>query len=295
MSIYGGDMGHKNRKTLIRQVSENLDDQFRNGKGRMKHYDKQTEEGTKGRIYSDTTLKTYKKHCCYFVKWCKAVYKCKTLEECRDHASEWIESRSSLSAWTLKTEASALAKLYYCSAEDLGIKTPERKRSAIKRSRGRANYDKHFSEKNNAALNTFGKCTGLRRAELKRVRGTALFFKGDHYYLRVTDGTKGGRKRDAIIVGAPEDVAEVVRLCKASGNEKIFPKVHKALDEHSNRRLYAQTVYKMYERPLESLSKDQKYFCRGDFKGKVYDRRAMMKASEALGHGRLGVIASNYL
>ena len=60
-------MGHKNRKTLVKQVSDELDSQFRAGKGRQKHIDKHVENGMDGRIYTDTTLRGYKKHCCYFV------------------------------------------------------------------------------------------------------------------------------------------------------------------------------------------------------------------------------------
>ena len=117
-------MGHANKKTLIRQVSEELDDQFRAGKGRKKHIDKQLPDGMAGRIYTDTTLATYKKHCCYFVRWAKVAHGCKTLKECKKYVPEWMETRRGLSAWTQKTEASALAKLYRCRAEDLGISTP---------------------------------------------------------------------------------------------------------------------------------------------------------------------------
>ena len=38
-------MGHKNRKTLVKQVSDELDSQFRAGKGRQKHIDKHVEDG----------------------------------------------------------------------------------------------------------------------------------------------------------------------------------------------------------------------------------------------------------
>ena len=139
-------MGHKNKKTLIRQVSEELDGQFRAGKGRKKHIDKQLPDGMAGRIYTDTTLATYKKHCCYFVRWAKVAHSCATLNECKKYVPEWMETRRGLSAWTQKTEASALAKLYRCRAEDLGISTPTRKRTAIKRSRGPKRNDAHASK-----------------------------------------------------------------------------------------------------------------------------------------------------
>ena len=37
------------------------------------------------------------------------------------------------------------------------------------------------------------------------------------------------------------------------------------------------------------------FFCRGDLKGKVYDRRALFEASRALGHNREDVVAEHYL
>ena len=39
----------------------------------------------------------------------------------------------------------------------------------------------------------------------------------------------------------------------------------------------------------------EKYYCRGDRKGEVFDRAAMRITSNALGHGRIGVIAGHYL
>jgi hypothetical protein len=35
------------------------------------------------KIYTWNTFRDYLKHACYFVKWCKEHYGCRTLEECR--------------------------------------------------------------------------------------------------------------------------------------------------------------------------------------------------------------------
>ena len=287
-------MGHKNKKTLIKQVNDELDAQFREGKGRQKHLDKQIDGGTSGRIYTDTTLKNYKKHCCYFVRFCRERYGCKTLEECREHVGERMGTRAELSAWTQHLEASALAKLYHCKTEDLGVSLPPRKRSDIKRSRGKTKYDAHFSEEKNKDIVTFGKCTGLRRRELGKIRGTDLVCEDGKYSLIVTDGTKGRRSRVSPVMGSPEEIALVVRLCGAAGDGRIFAKVPHAMDEHSYRKEYANRVYQAEKRPLETLTEKQKYYCRGDMKGVVYDRRALIKASEALGHSRISIIPSNY-
>lgn len=286
-------MGHKNRKTLVKQVDEELNRQFHAGKGRSKHADKRG-EGTREKIYSVSTLSTYKRNCCYFVKWCKARHGCKTLQECRQYAAEWIQGQKELSAWTQKTRAASVAKLYRVPAAALGIVTPSRNRSAIKRSRFVTRSDAHFSEERNSKYMTWGRCTGLRRREMSMIRGSALFFRNGEPFLRVTDGTKGGRPREAPIVGRPEEVELVIELCRAAGSGKVFDHIPKGMDEHANRKQYANAVYQKHKRPLFTLEHRQKYFCRGDMHGFVYDRRAMLRASEALGHGRINIIASNY-
>jgi len=43
------------------------------------------------------------------------------------------------------------------------------------------------------------------------------------------------------------------------------------------------------------VTREEKYYCKSDLKGVVYDKRAMMKVSQLLGHNRINVIASNYL
>ena len=161
-------------------------------------------------------------------------------------------------------------------------------------SRGPKRNDAHFSEKNNIEIVTFGRCTGLRRRELSRIRGSALSEIGGSFYLSVKDGTKGKRERTVRITGTPEEVALVVRLCRESGDRRIFPRVPHNMDEHSYRREYANRIYQFYKRPLWALSRNQKYYCRGDLRGVVYDRRALYRASEALGHSRLCIIPSNY-
>ena len=95
-------------------------------------------------------------------------------------------------------------------------------------------------------------------------------------------------------MGSLEEVALVVRLCGEAGNNRIFEKIPHAMDEHSYRRVYCNRVYQAEKRPLETLSDKQKYFCRGDLRGRVYDRRALIKASEALGHSRISIVPTNY-
>lgn len=290
-------MGHKNKLSLIGQVNKVLSDKMRAGVGTSKHADKETrkttgEDPAQGKIYSYETYKSYLKQACYFAKYCKAEHGSKTLEDCRQYIDEYIQKGidDSKSTSTLKLIASALAKLYDCHTTDF-IPTPPRKRSEIKRSRGEAVRDKHFSEKNNRNLVTFCKNTGLRRKELTRVCGTALIFTGGKYCVRVLNG-KGGKIRTVPIIG---EVEFIVNLMKAAGSKRLFDSIPGAADIHGYRRQYAVTYYEQIARPLDTLTKKQKYYCRGDKQGNVYDRKAMLEVSHALGHNRLNVIAAHYL
>ena len=163
-------MGHCNRAnkgSLVRQTETTLHSYL--AIGRKKGPDKAA--GTMHQyIYSWETFRTYLKHCCYFVNWCKQQYGCKTIKECRPYVAAWMKTREGLSAYTQKLEASALAKLYGCTAKERGIQTKPRKRSEIKRSRGDAVRDQHFNEKLYAEFVEFCRSTGLRRAELKALR-----------------------------------------------------------------------------------------------------------------------------
>lgn len=145
---------------------------------------------TKEKIYSWGTYKAYLKHSCYFGKWCKETHNCKKIVDCRNYVNEYLKKliEDGKSSYTIKLTAQALAKLYDCSAKDF-IETPSRQRKNIVRSRETVAYDKHFSKKNNAELINFCECTGLRRAELKALRGTDLLEKDGSFFLHIHSAT----------------------------------------------------------------------------------------------------------
>ena len=144
----GHYMGHKTG-SLVFQVQERLSSITRYGES--KHAAKENKEYTQF-IYSYKTFKNYLDSCSHFVKYCKAHYHCKTLEDCKPYINQYLQDyKKGESAWTIKAVSSALAKLYGISSKDFD-KTPARHRADIKRSRGKAKQDKHFSERKNADL-----------------------------------------------------------------------------------------------------------------------------------------------
>ena len=308
-------MSHKNKKTMELQAVEALQSKMR--LGHSKHHDK-AEGVSGGYIYSISTAKAYTRHSLYFVAWAKKSerireelgHRPRTLEEVRPYAAEWIREREAagLSAYTLKLEASALAKLY---GEPIEVQTKGTRRADITRSRGAAKRDKHFSEAANADLVNFCKCVGCRRSELAKMRaedlrespeGPGVWIKG-----------KGGRERVAPIVGTTEEIRRALAFLAGLNGKN---RVHSGADIHGYRAQYAQRIYQREARPVEALKgktldytaltgkrakdggrirKSALYRCRGDEAGRVFDRAAMLQASRALGHDRESVVGEHYL
>ena len=257
-------MGRKKpNKSLIQQVKERLDAKLAIGESK---YAAKREGTYTNYIFSWETYRSYLKHCFYFVKWCREQpvdptigHKPRILDECRMFAERWVQSTMDrgLSAYTVKLEVAALAKLYGCKSGDFDVETPARRRSDIKRSRGDAARDKHFSVSKNSELITFCKCTGLRRAELAQIRGTDLIEQEGKLCLDIKRGTKGGRLRISPVVGSVEEVETVKRLCAQAGEGKVFPKPSENADIHSFRAAYAKRVYDMYSREYTDFKNER--------------------------------------
>lgn len=280
---------------LTYQVRQAMHDMLRIGQSR--HKDKQEQENDRklsdSGIYSYGSLHKYTDACVQFTRWVKAEHEeVRSIQDCRPFVNDYLQHRidKGESAWTIKADASALGKLYQCPTTDF-IDTPARHRVDIKRSRTKTKQDKHFSLTRNADIIEFGKSTGLRRNELRTVRGCYLTAHDDGSYTLQIKG-KGGRIRDLPVRG---NIELVVRLCTEAGENRVFAKVPKNMDQHSNRRYYAQQLYKDYARPIEQVPYRERYYCRSDMKGVIYDRKAMERVSKALGHSRITVIAENYL
>lgn len=321
-------MGHKNKKSLKQQVDEELRGML--AIGQSKHYDKVTRE-TSAKIYSYGTLKAYQQQCIAFAVYCKQVHKVKNLADCKIYVNEYLQNSidRNLSPYTIKLQASALAKLFHCTTKDF-IPTPSRKRENITRSRHTAKRDSRYRDGKNDDFIRFCKCTGLRRREITALRGNALREENGQYYICVNNG-KGGRKRVSEIVGSPEDIAFVVAMMKNADERKVFDKIPD-IDIHSFRAEYAKIVYKKYARPRQEYKKERMilfhnrlvttytdksevqqfydsdgnpkkgfvdvrtaYCCKNDKKNVCYDRVALLKASQALGHNRASVVADHYL
>lgn len=286
---------YKNKGSLIYQIKN----KFRelDATGQKKATDPNNEY-----IHSFGTMKTYLKHSLDFATYCRKKYGCKTIEDCRPYVKEFIEN-SDYSSWVKKAQRSAIAKLYGVKSIEFGnIDTGHRSRATVKRSRGGTVREKHFSETGKyKAYVDFCKGTGLRKAEIESLRGSSFYRdeKGQAF-LRVTKGTKGGRVRTVPIL--EEYVKLVENTCLKVGKNKVIPlladdriKAPSGVNTHGYRAEYAKALYDKLKRPLDIVPVSERYYCRGDLKGVIYDRQAMKEVSQALGHTRVSVIASSYL
>lgn len=300
-------MSHKSRKCLKMQSKDVLDSLKCFGRSKYQdklqaaaEYDRLRPEGMskqeyinsalRPHIYSYKTYGNYVKHINYFLAWCEERYGCKTLKQCREHVDEWLQERisSELSAYTLKLEAAALGKLYQEPSKNF-TPTPSRERGSITRSRGYALRDAGFSLEKNREIIDFCRATGLRRAELESLTGSQLIEKPEGYFIAVKG--KGGRYRESPVIGPHAE--EVAKRMRSAGSGKIWEKVPSHMDVHSYRSEYATAIYSAYVR--DPIPEKDRYYCRGDRKGTVMDKVAMLKASEALGHSRIDVVAGHYI
>lgn len=285
-------MGHKNKISLNQQVCDVLQSKLRIGESKHAH---KIAGDSHDYIFSWNTYRAYQKHALYFASWAKTTHKCKSVDELRQYADEWIQTRidAGLSAYTIKLEVAALCKVFGDTAFEY-IKTPSRYRKDIKRSRGPAVRDAFFSEKNNRDLIEFCRSTGLRRAELRALTGDKLIQDDDgNWRILVNKMSKGGRPREALIIG---NVEKIVGMMQAAGSNRVFESIPSCADIHSLRASYATAIYLRFARNPRTISnRHEVYCCRKDRRKTWLDRNAMLIASRNLGHNRVCVVGEHYL
>lgn len=284
-------MGRKSREkyhlTLHQQAHQKLVSMQAFGESRAK--DKLT-GADRNRIYSFATYKTYRRAVMRFIKYVEHNHpESTTLKKAKKYANEWLSTRvdAGMSAWTVSMETSALCKLYGILPDDpKRFHAPQRRREDIKRSRGEAKRDKHFSTKNNDELIKFAIGTGARRNILEKLRGGDLWskervgariaelenkealsneeerqlknlkealeaFPEFSFYL-AHNQDKGGRYRVSPILPEYQDLI-VSRMRSVAPDELVFRHIHSAADIHSYRGEYARRIYRRYERDLRTL------------------------------------------
>lgn len=294
-----GKWAKKRAKNTIKdEIYNRLSKLFKAGNGRSRNVDKRNGVDREY-IYSSKTYETYHNECKRFAVWCRKTHpEVKHLKQCKQYVNEYLEHQISLnkSPWTLTTQKAALAKLFDVDYNSF-IGTPPRERSKIKRSRNSVSRDKNISAETEKFLSTITSATGLRRNELCKITGDSLRYDSSgRPYLHIIRGSKGGRIRDALLIGAtPEETEYIVGLFKSAGKMKLLPKVSSAYDNHRYRAEYAKRLYQHFARNIDEIPKKERIYLRKDRKGEILDRRCLKYISSCLGHSRIDVLYSNYL
>lgn len=287
----------RQRHDLSRDIYMRLKSMYDSGKGQDRHKDKQSGDDV-GKIYSTRTYQTYRQQGNQFAVFAKK-QGCKSIDQARKVVPDYLQSLidEGKSGYSVRTAASAIGKIYGIDYGSFGVIMPERRRNEITNNRGNSKAVErgHVST---AMLERYGailRCCGLRRKEALTARGRDLIFRDGRYYIDIPNG-KGGKHRQAVVCGSEAEIQAVVDLFEKAGSDKIWQAgIPKDVPVHRFRAEYAARVYKAAARPVESLRGHDRYICRNDMAGVVYDRQALCYVSKQLGHNRESVVAVNYL
>ena len=239
------------------------------------------------KIFSYSTYITYKKQSDSFFDWIEKYHPdVRNINGAKRYIQPYIDRCDS--SWTASTRLVSLSKVYGIPSTELA-KPPKRRRENIIRSRLPSEREKTFSKEKNQELINFCRNTGLRKFELEHLKPSQLEEHNGCYTLTIKG--KGGKIRTIPIT---DD--RVIEKIKSTPEDKlVWGKVNSHADIHSYRSEFASNLYKSLARDIEKIPCEERYICRGDMAGKIYDKKAMKIVSERLGHSRLSVIAAHYL
>lgn len=279
----------------------------------------------------DGSAKMYKDRAVKFGEWCKAEYRCKTLEECLPHLqdyADWLIAQGK-SPSTIHTYLAGVCRWFEIPLDS--IDKPKRVVANNTRSRGIKALDSRSDAQREASpqLYDFALAVGIRRNEYKRLRKNDFVYDESGYpCVRVRRG-KGGKYQEQRI--AVEDV-DFVRSYFDASDDKVFSgeEMKNKIDLHHLRALRAQRAYHDYLSRLEndpdyreqlteevrrrwkrlcskrwnSKQVEGSYYIRGNSRRLAlahglpvkYDRLAVMAVSVFhLSHWRCDVTVANYL
>ena len=239
-------MAYLKKKSIVFQVKERFDgmdamgqskyaaklDALHSGAASGGHID----YGNK--VFSYRTKEAYLDRCCRFAKWARAEHDSQTLDDARQYADEYLMYRidSGLSAFSVKLDRAAIAKMYGQHASDF-CALPVRHRADIKRGRTETKNSAEFAVDRHPDLMAFVKATGLRRAELEKLRVRDIKDDGTTITIEVHGG-KGGKDRTVTadcdyyehIRNIVAGIAPDIRVCnlfdsgRPDGKEAHIPK-----------------------------------------------------------------------
>ena len=205
------------------------------------------------------TEQQYKKHALKFAEYCKATYRCKTLEECKEHIQDYSNylTASGKTPSTTHTYLAGICRVLDVPLED--INKPTRVVAENTRSRGSKAVDirKDAGREASPRLYDFAAVVGIRRNEYLHLRPDDLI-KDDfgNPCILVRKGKGGKRQLQRIL---PEELESVKAVFDHPADERhLFSKAEltNKIDLHHLRALRAQRMYRYY---LEHIQNEKGY------------------------------------
>jgi len=268
------------------QVQTALKAQIRFGQSkRQAKLDRAPDERAPAGVFSYKTHDTYVDRCEIFLKWARWEHGEKWLAGAEQYVPAYLQYLvdKDQSAWTIHLDRAALRKIYQNQDLAKDVQLPQRRKSEITRSRGHKPSDVNFSESKNKGLVAFCKATGLRRMEVKAVRGDQIQVQVDGSVFIVDVHGKGGRIRTVpVLAGQEKAILDAYANAQARGDVKVWASIPGHADIHGYRRDYAQALYRLHNGGKDYV----KYHP---------NHAALMIVSNALGHSREDVVIRNYL
>lgn len=249
---------------------------------------------TDGKIHAFESRNNYQKIVMRFLDWCRETQDLRDHEVIDELADELVSLyllervEREYSAWTLKTERSAL-RMYFQNRELADcVELPKRRYEDIKRSRYPAVRDKHINLDNWQHVIKFCLACGVRREELRDLLVSDVYVRPPYNELvvQVRKG-KGGKDRKIVVFPGREQAIQDA-IAGKDPEAHVFDRISSLLDIHSYRRQFAQELYEhLSGRPLPPLER------------RLYspdlDRDAALEVSRRLGHNRIDIIFGHYL
>ena len=205
----------------------------------------------------DVTRKMYTRQFRLYVKFCREYFDCRTFDSCKEHIQEYSNylQTQNYTASTIHTYLAAV-----CAVFDVNLATitkPIRHVADYTRGREAKNLDSKNDLDNPkwSYLVEFQKRVGIRRDELKRLKGRDFELDESGYPCVVIQKGKGGKKQHQRIL--PQDIEFIKQYFDAvNENEYVFYRKYfeNDLNFHHLRALAAQEYYREQVRRIQEDS-----------------------------------------
>ena len=310
------------RLSIRQEIERNLKD--RRAFGRSKNQDKARDRADRLRageaadkmesrqkyyFYNRGTYDTYVKRAVEVFKFANAEAGHRlSFHEVENYIEKYLDARKEaairgeITPRTLAKERSEISKVWLVNLDRYEILPCH-----VESNKGRGN-DRCFNPDNHKEQLDFYRAIGARKAEYRdlsrqevqayrdqvyretgivltpdlhgRVSNLQIFEKDNQMYICVVKA-KHGKTNVSMVL--PQN-QQMVREAFQTGRFRDYYNPSDHTNVHQCRREYAQSLYQYCARDITALPTDQLYICRGRYAGRVYDRSAVIRVAESLGH-----------